>query len=640
MSDQPQWHFPKYQIGHILQDPTQSEFFTADSVGGLSKALVREAIQNTLDARISAGTKVGIRFALKDVPLQSARLFFGDLPQHLMHAVGKKLPHQDKLRVLVIEDYRAKGLIGNYRTIYEQDGESENNFFYFWRNVGRSGKTESDRGRWGLGKSIFAAVSEISTFFGVTVRHGDPKQEFLLMGQSVLKHHTLSDGQHYTPYGHYGVFEPEQPDFALPVRDANLIHDFCAVFDLDRGRNRTKDGKWIPGLSLVIPLPDSDITEDSLLLAAVDQYFYPIMQKRLFIRMDKDDVEAAELPGIVAQKVKDEVERQRYLGLFRFTSWAQQLPDEEFIELPTRKDLHAAPTWNESYRDRCADEMEVAREKLWADKRVALTIPVRVAHFAREAGTIARFKLFLEVDSSIGSAENYFIREGITVTGIRTLTQRGLRGMVVIEKLPLATMLGDAENPAHTEWHKDSLKFKGKYDNGPYTLSFVKSSLKAIAQELTKVAKDFDEEILKDIFSFVERAAESPTTTRRVQGKNRGDTTDEAPELDIEGRDSPVTISRLEDGVQIASPGRLQEPGQNVMLWFAYDVHNGDPFKKYDIADFDLANDRSLLIYGEGVKFLKRELNFVEFLVDSVPYKVVVQGFDWHRDVKVKARWE
>ena len=35
-----------------LKDPTETEFFTTDDIGGLSAALVRESIQNTMDARI------------------------------------------------------------------------------------------------------------------------------------------------------------------------------------------------------------------------------------------------------------------------------------------------------------------------------------------------------------------------------------------------------------------------------------------------------------------------------------------------------------------------------------------------------------------------------------------------------------
>src|SRR5208337_3648246 len=158
---------------------------------------------------------------------------------------------------LTIEDFQTRGLRGN-PTQEKDEAGTKNDFYYFWRNVGRSGKEEKDRGRWGLGKNVFPASSRINTFFGLSIREEEPRR--VLMGQAVLKVHSVDGNRHY-PYGYFGVLEDGQ--FAMPVTDAGLINDFGSRFGLERKND--------PGLSLVIPFPQPEITHDELVKAVVRQ---------------------------------------------------------------------------------------------------------------------------------------------------------------------------------------------------------------------------------------------------------------------------------------------------------------------------------------------------------------------------------
>ena len=74
--------------------------------------------------------------------------------------------------------------------------------------------------------------------------------------------------------------------------------------------------------------------------------------------------------------------------------------------------------------------------------------------------------------------------------------------MVVIDEGELTTLIGDAENPAHTEWQKDSSKFRNKYKHGAKTLDFVKASLREIIRRLMRPPVGVDTEALKDVFYF------------------------------------------------------------------------------------------------------------------------------------------
>jgi hypothetical protein len=47
------WKFRIMDKSEKKEDPFQSQFFTTNIVGGLAAALVRETIQNSLDAKVS-----------------------------------------------------------------------------------------------------------------------------------------------------------------------------------------------------------------------------------------------------------------------------------------------------------------------------------------------------------------------------------------------------------------------------------------------------------------------------------------------------------------------------------------------------------------------------------------------------------
>jgi len=61
--NQQKWQFRKMRPGEINVDPIEGEFFTTEAVGGMNDALVRESIQNSLDAAEGTGT-VTVRFSL------------------------------------------------------------------------------------------------------------------------------------------------------------------------------------------------------------------------------------------------------------------------------------------------------------------------------------------------------------------------------------------------------------------------------------------------------------------------------------------------------------------------------------------------------------------------------------------------
>ena len=95
-----------------------------------------------------------------------------------------------------------------------------------------------------------------------------------------------------------------------------------------------------------------------------------------------------------------------------------------------------------------------------------------------------------------------FIRDGIVISDVRCRLMRDVYAIVTVDDAPLTGFLGDAENPAHTEWSEETSHFKGKYVNGAATLRFVRNAVSDLCQMLAEAADDDDPELLLDVFSI------------------------------------------------------------------------------------------------------------------------------------------
>jgi len=492
------WHFRVMSKGELNVDPIQSEFFSTEAIEGLTEALVRETIQNTLDA--AQGSPARIRFWLSGsenaLPATKTSEYFGGLEEHLKakdSGIQAVPTFSAGVPFLLIEDFNTRGLTGDPDQEKDVPG-TKNNFYYFWRNVGRSEKEEKDRGRWGLGKNVFPASSKINSFLGFTIRDESPRA--LLMGQSVLRVHQLNESRLY-PYGYLGHIDD---DFAKPFVSEAFLKPFCSDFSVSRTTE--------PGLSVVVPFPDEDINPSRILRATLRQYFYPIMAGALVVTIGDDlIVDQISLASIIAGM--EEAFRRELQPVFELAQWAASVTS--FV-----KTKHAAaglaPKWES---DSLAEsEIEVLRPQFEKGDRLAFEVPVQVKpKNGPEQPTF--FRVFLERDPLMESHRPTFVREGLIVTDAVKTKSRGVRALVVVHDKPLATLLGDAENPAHTEWQSRSTHFKDRYIHGASTLSYVKNSVGALVQMLAQSKGQQDFSVLQDVFFL----AQPPTPEEKRKTK-------------------------------------------------------------------------------------------------------------------------
>lgn len=275
----PQWKFREMQKSEVAIDPVQTQFFTTNIVGGLSSALVRESLQNSIDARLRRNDTektVFVEYRILELDFNEFKIqLFNGLTEHLTAKrsgiSADNIPDfNSSMKVLVIEDYNTIGLPGSIFENRDPDDNDPNphNFYWFWRRVGKSGKRGDEIGRWGLGKTVFPAASKINSFFGLTVRDDDGRKYF--MGSSTLKtHHLDGEETRIYPYGFLGIYnDDEDKYFVSPVSEED-DGEFLATFEEEFGiQRKSQDNENLVGFSVIIPYIWEEININDLTASA------------------------------------------------------------------------------------------------------------------------------------------------------------------------------------------------------------------------------------------------------------------------------------------------------------------------------------------------------------------------------------
>ncbi|HEV7799197.1 MAG TPA: hypothetical protein VGO73_13645 [Pyrinomonadaceae bacterium] len=153
----PQWHFVRPKPGDKNREPILGEFFATNAISNPAEALVREGIQNSLDAGLGGLVRIRIYVSGETgglSPTSSAVYFDGARPHIDAQGNGHDAPTpNDPCPFLTFEDFGTSGLTGDVTQWHDQPGVA-NLFYYFVRAESQSGKGDQDRGRWGVRKTV------------------------------------------------------------------------------------------------------------------------------------------------------------------------------------------------------------------------------------------------------------------------------------------------------------------------------------------------------------------------------------------------------------------------------------------------------------------------------------------------------
>ena len=647
--DTVKWRFRKMSRAEENHDPMERELFEGEPI---NTRLVREAIQNSLDAgRNDANAPVRMRFSLAGIhnplPAERATRYFGGLADHLdqIHDLDDSIIARllagdisdGGVPFLVIEDAGTTGLAGDW----EQHDDSPDNpaagnhFYWFFRNIGRSGKGDADNGSWGLGKWVFPDASRISSYIAVTRRKDDG--DTLLMGQSVLTKHTIGR-QRYAPYGYLAVAGADgQP---LPLRRSDPEHrPFIEQCIADFGLQFRDE----PGLSVIIPFPrigggdDDGIGQSDLLAAIASNYFYPLLAGQLQITLDAGDgsipvdLDTDTIDRIAAdldRNAAGEQSSDSHRKLFAMCRECITLPDQHYHHLPS------LPSGN-------ADDVGRAtlislRPRYESGELLAFRIGADVQR-KREERVDTSYCLYLQRDDALDEGQYYYVRGTLSIPNadrIRRHQARARALLVVAQNEPLAAMLRDSEPAAHTLWRLQTRRVTDRWVAPRRRISVVRNAPATLLNILETPPEGLQKDAFADIFYW---DGGNPTETHhdRPTGPINGGPPPPPPPPP---RPRDFAISQSGSGFRVTVAAGVQRPPGAAVLRAAYETARGNAFKIWQPYDFTLHGDGSLTVRADGCQVENGNAGNELLLLDIVPeqFAVSVQGFDPERDVVVR----
>ncbi len=588
------WRFKELADDEPERKPREAEFFQGLDI---ADSLVRESIQNSLDARVSNDSPVIVRFGFGQTPGVSSE-YLADLIPHARSA-GVPLPQEipSGMPYLAIEDFNTGGLDGPLSRD-ETDG-IKGNYLNFWWGEGESDKSGKNAGRWGLGKTVYHVASTLRAFFGLTVRASDHKA--LLLGKALLYPHRYDDGRRYNYFGYFA-------DHSVKPFEGPALQSFKQTFSLAREAE--------PGLSVVVPMPVTDLTPESVVRSAIVHYFFPIISGDLTVRVEGNF-------GATTIESRSIYDLARHLD-WNGSSWEDRDLDSLLTFLEEASNLTRSTVTLPLPRDipRMTDVLEgdnlnTLRLAYQANKVLRVRIPLRIGLYGGDRKETF-FEVFIERDERLRESDEFYIRSGITVTKIRMLRNRRVRALLSARDDVVSAFLGDSETPAHTDWEERNEVFRRKYDHAREVLRFIQSSMREIVKMLDNVPPGIDPDFLEGIFSVPKGVTQKPIIP------------------DIVGAPS-FTVERVKAGFRVSLADRSIALPVEKQVQVAYDTQKGNPFSRYSTLDFDFAG-KILDVHVSGGKPTTRQGNRLVIRVEKQGFAARVTGFDENRDIVVSVR--
>ena len=650
---QPRWRFARMTPAEINQDPVQGEFFSREA--DLPGRLVREAIQNSLDAR-RGDDPVRVRFVFSGerdaLPVAWARPYLDGLRRHVaavVEAGGMAAGAADadddeeeaeaaydaldcfdrQMDYLVVEDFGTRGLRGDIRANNER--EQGNDFWGFFRSIGISPKGANDAGSWGLGKWVFPDASSINAYLGMTQRVGE--EHWLLMGMALLKTHHLGEGAERRKYRYYGSFAAhdaadDEHWLPLPVDADDFVQEAVGDFKLERLDD--------PGLSVIVPWPKPALRPSAIARAVLTQYFLPIVRGDLTVEIvhpeegdrtiDNTSIlsEAERIPS----SDRDDESPESLRGAVEFARWAIGQKADAHLEIQ-------APNRN---RDTIGEGLGAIREHYDQGKPLAFRRTTNIRRAGQTQPVPSSFRVYLERDDDLNEGHDYFVRGHLRIPHMDHIKRQKARALVLVDgDSELGHLLRDAEGPAHDRWDHFEPRLKQNWSAGQARVDEVRRAAERLLQRLVERPRERQMDALADLFPG------DPSRIGKGQSRKQGNRTE--PRQPPAPRPSPLQVDSPAGAFVVRKPPGGEKPvaGTVWSVRFAYDTVRGNPFTVFESGmkqgspDFSL--DEGLELETDGCEVEPLGANALRFETTDEAFRLRVSGFD-ERDVKVEVREE
>jgi len=640
------WLGTKKGANQVENESQHANFFTNTDVLTGQSILIRESIQNAIDARDKASgqSKAKVRFYVGSVSTEVGKKYFKEQYARIEKCLKNVPSLEEDCRFIAVEDFNTTGLVGSVKNDLPEGDSRIGSFFYFTWATGKSNKSVGTRGKNGVGKIVFPKTSKIKSFLVFSSRDNDlvpdePKN--LLFGTSILKTHEL-DGVKWLPESHWMcVDETASEPMHVPSSNEDSISEFIKDWKLERQLNQK-------GTSIVIPYRDENFSGKNLAQCIAQDYFVAILEGILEVEVvDESGFEVTMNSSNVTENLealdetlmtKTSKNKEELLALCNLFTARQTKATSMINSSGTTKGRNY---WEEHKFDE--SERDSIREKL----DLGITLEFRVSTFvpAISDGTPFAEDFFsVLVSKKEGSnLPSTFAREGIIIPSANITRIDGFTTLVVIDSGRLADLLGDAEGPSHEKWSWEEEKFQGKYSPkiaGEETIKFVRQAVVTLLRKIQVQINELEDSRYANAFPLP-----SDLGLRPIQGGENATPSGSVKKVKKKGKRigggrsiKPVLVSENFEVIN-TNAGFVIKPsgistltlGNKFEVKAGYDLSTGNPLVKSAV-DFEIAHR---LTKNNGVTIVSSDGNFITFAVDKLPFECAFDGFHTYRDVVV-----
>jgi len=591
--------------------------------------LVRESLQNPLDAR-STESIVRVKYKLVTVSVTASNfassIFSDDWTRHFQAGeLFKEAARPTEMKFLVIEDFGTTGLEGCYQDS-SREGSTEN-WNAFWFREGEGAKTTRSNGGAGQGKITLYLASQLRSVFALTKRKSDGVELLFGCCRFNRNYKLAGDDRRWAREARWGA--TSNPDeLAVPIVDNDLIEKVKAELGLARANDA--------GTSFIVPLPNEDITEQSLRNAVVNEFFFAISRGRLVVSVGEILLDASSIAS-VAKTMEQEC---RVSESYR-----------EFLELTAKKTdvpatASAKNTWARAAKltDGAFEETELLslKEKFSNSELVQVDFPLVFKKKLSSEVCQSTFRVFLQQDENAEQSQELFVRQDLGIDGEKRLkaarTIVPVMALTFIQDPKLSDLLVAAEEPTHRNWNARRPKVVAQYVLPGDVLKAVRNAALRLVQLIAPEGKK-DEAALAVYFADpasdpARRTGGSGSTPKTPNGKT------EPPDIP-KPRPKPVSIAINRDGFELRAKAveELAFP-LDCQVTLAYATAVGDAFRAWDAADFWIGDERAYPRTHSGVSNLATDLNTIYFRLDNDAASLSVSGFDTHRQLEIRVKYK
>lgn len=569
------------------------------------ETFVREAIQNSLDARLDPTKPVLVNFTFRSNGIGPRRAFLEQVIEHRKSA-GLEIPaewNNGHVRWLLVEDFNSRGLSGDL-------GSRTSDFWNYWLNFGLSNKDGSGRGGRGIGRVTFLIASRLQSVIGYTRRADDG--ESAICGMAVLR--PKEDG-HHLKSTHAYLANAENGNI-YTLHNSPEFHDRMRSTFAFRGY----DGDHQSGLGLAILYPHDELKPNGILAAAIENFTPAIMNGTLALNVDGRVLDASSIEEIahdVSEHLNDEAVRvnvARYLNLVRLAQ-DEAAPFKIKLANAIKGDL-------EPMRKTAA--IKALQKQIADGDDVVLEIAFPLARNGIEKEVTLRAAIG-ETVSGQRPIDRLF-REGMSLPDVRAKSPGELDLVMLVRKGELATYLNFCEGKAHLDLLESKdvrQKLEDHGFDGPRAKRLVKNLPAELRLLLTPDITAPDAHVFDSYFS---KPSDKPGK------KKKPDKPNEPPESPPPPRPPVFRVETLDDGLRIKSNPEFTDWPVNVTVGLAY--ADGSRRPSWSPYDFKL---ESLNLEHSDCE-LTTEKNKVKAVNCGPDTEIKITGFDTNRELDTSIR--